>query len=123
MRIYVDENIPAITVRALRELGHEVFDHRGTPREGIADQELWEIAQFQKCLFITTDKGFANKRNEKHYGVIIVRLRRPNRYKIHERVMRAVNQFQENEWPGRIAVVRDNVQSIWSEGSVHNKQS
>ncbi|NPV29947.1 MAG: DUF5615 family PIN-like protein [Firmicutes bacterium] len=38
MRIYVDENIPAKTVRALRELGHEVFDHRGTPREGIADQ-------------------------------------------------------------------------------------
>ncbi|MEW6273916.1 MAG: DUF5615 family PIN-like protein [Bacillota bacterium] len=29
MKIYVDENIPSRTVHALRELGHEVFDHRG----------------------------------------------------------------------------------------------
>ena len=30
MRIFVDENIPAMTVEALREAGHDVIDIRGT---------------------------------------------------------------------------------------------
>ncbi|NHM28252.1 DUF5615 family PIN-like protein [Desulfofundulus sp. TPOSR] len=100
MKIYVDENIPSRTVQVLRELGHEVFDHRGTPKEGIADRDLWKIVLRLKCLLITTDKGFVNKRSERHYGIIIVRLRQPNRKKIHERVLRAINQFREDEWPG-----------------------
>lgn len=34
MRILVDENIPIMTVHALREMGHEVKDIRGTADEG-----------------------------------------------------------------------------------------
>jgi len=34
MRILVDENIPRITVSALRELGHDVKDLRGTAAQG-----------------------------------------------------------------------------------------
>ena len=35
MKILVDENIPAITVEALQELGHDVLDIRGTPKEDL----------------------------------------------------------------------------------------
>ena len=43
MNILVDENIPAMTVKALRDLGHKVFDHRGTSQEGLSDEDLWKI--------------------------------------------------------------------------------
>jgi len=114
MNIYVDENIPLMTVKALREKGHAVYDHRGTPIEGISDGELWKLVQQKRCLLITTDKGFAKHRNEGHHGILIIRLRKPNRRKIHERVMGAINQFPPDEWPGLVVVIKDNVQSIWT---------
>jgi predicted nuclease of predicted toxin-antitoxin system len=41
MKILVDENIPAMTVRGLREYGHDVKDIRGTESEGQSDVDLW----------------------------------------------------------------------------------
>ena len=38
MKILADENIPMMTVRALREMGHEVLDIRGTVDEGAVDE-------------------------------------------------------------------------------------
>ena len=42
MKIFVDENIPAMTVRELRNAGHDVADIRGTENEGMTDEEVWE---------------------------------------------------------------------------------
>lgn len=52
-------------------------------------------------------------RNEAHHGILIVRLRKPNRHKIHERVMKAMKQFSSEEWPGLLVVMQDRVQRIW----------
>jgi len=56
MKIFVDENIPSITVRELRSKGHDVRDIRKTADQGIPDTDLWQIAQQEKRLLITTDK-------------------------------------------------------------------
>ena len=45
MKILVDENIPRITVSALRELGHDVRDVRGTRTEGMGDSDLWNCCR------------------------------------------------------------------------------
>ena len=113
MKILVDENIPVMTVEALRGLGHDVVDIRGTADEGLDDADLWEMIKTQERLFITTDKGFAQHRGESHRGILIIRLKQPNRTKIHQRVMQAMAQFSENEWPGLLVVMRDRVRSIW----------
>ena len=39
------EDILLMTVRALREMGHDVRDIRGTADEGMTDDTLWEIVQ------------------------------------------------------------------------------
>jgi hypothetical protein len=39
----VDENIPLMTVRVLREMGHDVRDIRGTADEGMTDDALWDV--------------------------------------------------------------------------------
>ncbi|MBN2032046.1 MAG: DUF5615 family PIN-like protein [Deltaproteobacteria bacterium] len=113
MKIFVDENIPLMIVQALREEGHDVLDIRGTTDEGMDDESLWKILQDEKRLLITTDKGFARHRNSFHCGIMIIRLRQPNRQKIHQRVMNAVGQFKTEDWRGQLVIIRDMVQSSW----------
>lgn len=62
MKIFVDEHIPLMTVQALRMMGHNVCDIRGTPDQGMQDDALWEMAQREERLLITTDKGFTQYR-------------------------------------------------------------
>jgi predicted nuclease of predicted toxin-antitoxin system len=113
MKIAVDEHIPLMTVRALQDLGHEIRDIRGTADEGMEDEELWEMVQREGRLLITTDKGFTHYRSTHHYGILVVRLRQPNRHRIHRRTMQAMVQFTEAEWPGLLVVMRDVAQSVW----------
>jgi len=41
MNIFVDENIPLITVKELVQHGFDVIDIRGTKDQGITDEVLW----------------------------------------------------------------------------------
>jgi len=63
MKIFADENIPLMTVEALRALGHDVLDIRGTVDGGMTDDNIWEKAQREKRMLITTDKGFTDCRD------------------------------------------------------------
>jgi predicted nuclease of predicted toxin-antitoxin system len=113
MKILIDENIPTVTAQELRAAGHDVRDIRSTSVQGIADEDLWQVAQDDERLLITTDKGFAQHRAEPHHGVLIVRLRQPNRHKIHQHILRAIAQFSGEDWMGLTVVTRDAVQSSW----------
>ena len=113
MNIFADENIPTSTIQALRQMGHDVRDLRGTPEQGMPDDALWKISQREKRLLITTDKGFARYRDETHSGILIIRLKQPNLQKIHQRVMQAMSQHKAEQWPGRLVVMRDTVQSVF----------
>ena len=113
MKIAVDEHIPLMTVRALRDMGQDVRDIRGTADEGMPDDGLWEMAQHEGRLLVTTDKGFTHYRTAQHHGILIIRLRKPNRHRIHRRIMQAMAQFTEAEWPGLLVVMRDVAQSTW----------
>ena len=103
MKIFVDENIPSRTVEELRGLGHDVLDICGTSDQGIDDDKLWARMLNERRLLIRLTRGLRNTGGESHPGVLIVRLRQPNEAKIHERVMRALRQFSESEWPGATA--------------------
>jgi predicted nuclease of predicted toxin-antitoxin system len=112
MRILVDENIPNITVSELRTMGHDVLDIRGTERQGMFDDQLWPFAQSEQRMLVTTDKGFTEHRDERHFGILIVRLRQPNEQRIHTRIMAAFRRFSDRDWPGLLVVMRDTVQSV-----------
>jgi predicted nuclease of predicted toxin-antitoxin system len=113
MKIFVDENIPLDTIEALSNMGHDVLDIRGTDKEGIPDEEIWEIVLKEKRLLITTDKGFSQYRDETHYGILMICLKKPNRERINGRILGVMSQIKENEWIGLMVMVKDNVQSIW----------
>ena len=111
MRVLVDENIPRITVEALRALGHDVRDIRGTSDQGITDSSLWVLAIAESRALITTDKGFTEYRSVPHHGILVVRLRQPNRQKIHYCIMKVIGRFADEDWPNRLVVVRDRTMS------------
>jgi predicted nuclease of predicted toxin-antitoxin system len=113
MKIFVDENIPLMTVKALRQMDHDVKDIRGSADEGISDRVLWQKAQAENRLVITTDKGFSQYRDESHYGILIICLKQPNRKKIHRRIIHAINHFSCDDWNGLLVIMRDTVQSTW----------
>ena len=113
MRILVDENIPLMTADEMRSLGHNVMDIRGTNLEGIDDEELWKIILKEKRFLITTDKGFIQNRHEKHFGILIIRLKQPNRLKIHQKVMKGLSLFNEKDWPRMTVVMQDMFHSTW----------
>ena len=113
MKILVDENIPMICVEHLRKEGHDVADIRGTVEEGLPDEALWKKAQHEERLRITTDKGFARHRHDRHSGILIVSLRQPNRQRITGRALEAMQRFSPREWAGLLIVMRDTVMSTW----------
>jgi len=41
-------------------MGHDLHDVRGTPDQGMPDDALWEMAQRESRMLITTDKGFTH---------------------------------------------------------------
>ena len=122
MKILVDENIPLMTVQALRDGGHDVLDIRGTKNEGMKNSNLLKITQKEKRFFITTDKGFAEYRDTKHYGILIIRLRQPNRVKIHKKVLLAMEQVKEKDWNNLLVVMRDDFQSTYKSHIKSNKK-
>jgi predicted nuclease of predicted toxin-antitoxin system len=95
MRVLVDENIPRMTVAAPIALGHDVKDIRGTSMQGAADAELWALAMVERRALVTTDKGFTEYRSVPHHGILVVRLRQPNRQKIHHSVMHVFERFSD----------------------------
>jgi predicted nuclease of predicted toxin-antitoxin system len=113
LNILIDENIPKMTLAALRQKGHDVRDIRGTDKEGITDSEIWDIARSENRILISTDKWFAGNRLQQHSGILVVLLHKPNRQKIHDRILLAIDRYSEQEWKNLIIIMRDNVQSAW----------
>jgi predicted nuclease of predicted toxin-antitoxin system len=100
-----------MTVEVLRSAGHDVTDVRGSSLQGSADSDIWALAVSDARLLITTDKGFSQYRSEAHHGILVVRLRQPNRHKIHEAVISAVGRFG-GKWSNLFVVVRDRTVSV-----------
>ena len=113
MNILADENIPLVTIRMLREMNHNVLDIRGTRDEGITDEALWSIVKREHRLLITTDKYFAQYRDENHHGILVIRLKQPNKLRIHQRIMQAIKHYSPEDWQCLLVVMRDTVQSVW----------
>jgi len=102
-----------MTIRALREMGHDVLDVRASPDRGAPDGRVWDMACAEGRLLITTDRGFAQRRRDSHAGILIVALRQPNRNRIHDRIMQAMARFPAVQWPGLLVVCRDRTVSDW----------
>ncbi len=58
MNFLLDENFPKSAERLLIELEHHVIDIRGTALQGADDFHLFELAQQNQAILLTTDRDF-----------------------------------------------------------------
>ncbi len=82
MRFLLDENFPRAALSVLHALGHDGIDIRGTELEGATDSTLFEHAQQERAILLTTDRDFFHTVPHvytTHFGVIVIALRKPNR--------------------------------------------
>jgi hypothetical protein len=76
------------------------------------DELLWELAQQEKRLLISTDRRFLRYWNVSHSGALVVLLSQPKLQTIHAKITQALDQYATEEWRELLVVVRDTFQSI-----------
>lgn len=110
MKIKLDENLPLRLAVALRALGHDVhtlFDER---LAGQSDTDIWEATQKESRFLVTQDLDFSDLRkfaSGSHEGILLVRLRSPNRRDLVERVAELFQKENIVDWAGCFVVATE----------------
>lgn len=110
MNIKLDENLPVRLAALPKDLGHEVHTLYEEGLMGHADVEVWEAAQRESRFLITQDLDFADSRKfapGSHQGMLLLRLRSPNRRALIERIEELFQKEDVGEWPGCFVVATE----------------
>jgi len=110
MKIKLDENLPLRLAILLKDLGHDVHTLRDESLIGHADREIWEATQKESRFLITQDLDFSDLRQfapGSHHGILLVRLRSPNRRDLVERVGELFQKENVAEWAGCFVVATE----------------
>jgi len=110
LRIKLDENLPERLVAALSALGHDVDTVRAEHLKGQPDPSVWSATQAAERFFITQDLDFSDVRRYApgtHAGLLLVRLTRPSRHALFQRVVAVFQTEIVEDWTGCLAVVTD----------------
>ena len=101
MKIKLDENLPLRLARPLKDLGHDVRTLHDERLIGHADKEVWEAAQKEARFLITQDLDFSDLRRfapGSHHGILLIRLRSPNRRNLTARIIEIFQKENVDEW-------------------------
>jgi len=93
MNFFLDENFPRPALILLQASGHQATHALDGFPPGTADEKLFAHAQHHEAIFVTTDKDFFHTiplAFARHYGTIVITLRKPNRADLLRRLMDAL---------------------------------
>ena len=110
MKIKLDENLPDRLVVVLTALGHNVDTVRTEQLTGRADPAVWGAAQAAQRFLITQDLDFSDVRRYTpgtHSGLLLVRLTRPGRNALFERVSTVFQTEKVEDWTGCLVVATE----------------
>lgn len=110
MKIKLDENLPDRLVSVLTKLTHDVDTVRGEQLTGRADPDVWSAAQAARRFLVTQDLDFSDVRRYTpgtHAGLLLVRLSRPGRKALFERLSRVFQTEKVEEWTGCLVVATE----------------
>lgn len=96
MKLKLDENLPVGLAGRLKDLGHDLQIVHDEGLEGHEDEEIWEAAQKESRFLLTQDLDFSDLRRfpGAHNGILLIRLRSPNR---RDLINRVAGLFEEND--------------------------
>ncbi len=115
MKFFLDENFPKSVSAILQQYSHQVIDIRSTEYEGSDDITIFDLAQKNEAIFLTTDKDFFHtvpNLYKDHHGIIVITLRQPNRNSITKKLLFALNTFDLSTFKSKIVLLKDNYFSM-----------
>jgi predicted nuclease of predicted toxin-antitoxin system len=110
VKIKLDENLPDRLVSVLTGLAHDIDTVREEQLTGRADADVWSAAQAAQRFLITQDLDFSDVRRYTpgtHAGLLLVRLSRPGRNALLERVLTVFQTERVEEWTGCLVVATE----------------
>ena len=110
MNITLDEHVPERLVSVPGDFGHEVDTVRAEQLSSRDDAAIWSVAQSVGCFLITQDLDFSDVRRYTpgtHAGLLLMRLAKPGRDALLERVSMLFATESVDEWRGCLVVATD----------------
>lgn len=110
MNFFLDENFPKKANTVLTYHGHIVFDIRGTDKEGMTDNTLFDLAKEKEAVFLTTDKDFYHTihlTSKPHHGIVVIALRQPNSDAIIEKLNWVIDKMSSFSFENRCLLMTD----------------
>jgi hypothetical protein len=110
VKIKLDENFPARLVAALGSLSHDVDTVPSERLAGRDDTSVWSASQRAGRFLITQDLDFSDIRRYTpgtHHGLLLIRLMRPGRTALFERVHGLFKSERVEDWAKCLVVATD----------------
>jgi predicted nuclease of predicted toxin-antitoxin system len=110
MKIKLDENLPRRLANPLKKFGHEVHTVHEEKLIGRPDMEIWAAVQKESRFLITQDLDFSDSRkfaHGSHHGILLIRLRNPNRRALIERIEEMLQNENIEEWKGCFVIATE----------------
>jgi len=110
MKLKLDENLPVSLATILSSLHHDVHTVAQENLSGSSDREVWEAAQRDERFLITQDLDFSDLRRfapGTHSGILLVRLRSPDRRALSRRVREIFQHEEVTGWSRCFVVATD----------------
>ena len=106
MQLIANENVPLLTVVALRDVGHDVIWAR-TDMPGHCDEEILSRAQREERIILTHDKDFGDLAFQvglpASCGIVLVRMGNLSPEIIAQRTVQVLGS--RSDWAGHLAVI------------------
>jgi hypothetical protein len=110
VKIKLDENLPASLVEALQQLGHDADSVESEQLVGRDDSKVWTAVQAAGRFLVTQDLDFSDQRRfvpGTHCGLLLVRLSRPGRVALFNRILGLFSTEQVERWAGSLVIATD----------------
>ncbi len=99
MTFFLDENFPKKAIGLLERTGHTVIDIRGTNKEGLPDNDIFNMCKEKNAVFLTTDRDFYHTihlTHKPHKGIVVIAIKNPNTTSILEKLIWFLGYLKEN---------------------------
>ena len=107
MRFLADQDVYALTIRLLRDLGHDVVSAAQVGLAAADDVLLLEVARVQNRILITRDRDYGGLvfTRDVVSGVLYLRMLPSTQQAVHEELNRVVDGYSEEELSRAFVVV------------------
>ncbi|MFQ5398696.1 MAG: DUF5615 family PIN-like protein [Anaerolineae bacterium] len=107
MKLLLDQDVYAFTIRFLKEMGHDVVPVAQLGLSQATDEDLLQVAQEQQRIFITRDRDFGHLVFVKELGtgVLYLRILPSTKNAVHRELEKVLSTYTETELAKAFVVI------------------